>query len=101
MLSGGRKDYQLPRLKVGTHKNASVCDIWSVTCYLNKLSALLLFFFPLSISLALWQPNLSSVIFIFCCDFCSPLTVVELLSGVLGAATLHIQLETLRKVSNI
>lgn len=31
MLSGGRKDYQLPRLKVGTHKNASVCDIWSVT----------------------------------------------------------------------
>ena len=27
--------------------------------------------------------------------------MVELLSGVLGAATLHIQLETLRKVSNI
>ena len=103
MLSGGMKDYQLPRLKVGTHKNASVCDIWSVTYYLIKkffLSALLLFF-PLSISLALWQPNLSGVIFIFCCDFCSPLTVVELLSGVLGAATLHVQLETLRKVSNI
>ena len=75
-----------------------VSDLLFKEIFFERFTA---FFFPLSISLALWQPNLSGVIFIFCCDFCSPLTVVELLSGVLGAATLHVQLETLRKVSNI
>lgn len=90
----------------GRHSQECKCLWYLVSDLLVKKEnfferALYCFFFPLSISLALWQPNLSGVIFIFCCNFCSPLTVVEFLSGVLGAATLHVQLETLRKVSNI